>query len=116
MIALASSAVAGSLELPTELTLDSLWACIQRSMELTTPLKGFHLPKRKSSSTGNDPLLDQLDKVERQLQKWIAKSRTNAAWFRRDPLAAMRAAGLDMEDDIMLELEQITRAIAKKLK
>jgi hypothetical protein len=28
----------------------------------------------------------------------------------------MRAAGLNLEDDIMLELEMITRSIAKKLK
>ena len=40
----------------------------------------------------------------------------NADWFRRDPLGAMRAAGLDIEDDIMLELELITRSIAKKLR
>lgn len=74
------------------------------------------MPRRKAQQAGIDPLLEQLDKVERQLQEWIAKSKKNALWFRRDPLAAMRAAGLDMEDDIMLELEQITRAIARKLK
>jgi hypothetical protein len=79
-------------------------------------VEGFALPKRKTPPDGTDPLLDQLDKVERQLQQWLAKSTKNAAWFRRDPLAAMRAAGLNMEDEIMLELEQITRAIAKKLK
>ena len=61
-------------------------------------------------------MLRQLDKVERRLQQWIAQSKKNADWFRRDPLAAMRAAGLNMEDDTMLELEQITRAIARKLK
>jgi len=74
------------------------------------------LPRRKIPADGHDRLLDQLDKVERQLQQWIASSRKNAEWFRRDPLEAMRAAGLDLEDDIMLELELITRAIAKKLK
>jgi hypothetical protein len=74
------------------------------------------LPKREPRQDGNDSLLDRLHKVERELQQWIATSKKNADWFRRDPLAAMRAAGLDMEDDIMLELEQITRAIAKKLK
>ncbi|HLY91752.1 MAG TPA: hypothetical protein VKQ89_00705 [Candidatus Angelobacter sp.] len=63
-----------------------------------------------------DRLLDQLDKIERQLQEWIAHSKKNAEWFRRDPIGAMRAAGLDMEDDIMLELEMITKAIARKLK
>jgi hypothetical protein len=73
------------------------------------------LPRRKASS-GPDRLLDELDKVERQLKQWISKSKRNADWFRRDPLGAMRAAGLNMEDDIMLELEMITRSIARKLK
>jgi hypothetical protein len=76
----------------------------------------FSLPRRKTPADGRDRLLDQLDKVERQLQQWIAGSQKNAEWFRRDPLEAMRAAGLDMEDDIMLELELITKTIAKKLK
>ncbi len=79
-------------------------------------LEGLALAKRRTPSAGPDVLLERLNKVERQLQKWIGKSTENADWFRRDPLAAMRAAGLDMEDEIMLELEQITRAIAKKLK
>jgi hypothetical protein len=54
--------------------------------------------------------------VEKQLQEWTNRSAKNARWFRRDPLGAMRAAGLDIEDDIMLELELITKNIAKKLK
>jgi hypothetical protein len=78
--------------------------------------EGIALPKRKTPPAGTDRLLDQLDKVEHRLQQWISKSKKNAAWFRRDPLGAMRAAGLDMEDEILLELEMITRSIAKKLK
>jgi hypothetical protein len=78
--------------------------------------EGISLPRGKTPPGDTDRLLAQLDKVERQLQDWIASSKKNAAWFRRDPLAAMRAAGLDMEDDIMLELEIITKSIAKKLK
>jgi hypothetical protein len=74
------------------------------------------LRKRKTSPGGADRLLEQLDKVERQLQQWMAVSSKNADWFRRDPLGAMQAAGLDIEDDIMLELELVTRSIAKKLK
>jgi hypothetical protein len=74
------------------------------------------LARRKMPPRKNDRLLDRLDKVEEQLQQWISSSKKNAEWFRRDPLAAMRAAGLDVEDDIMLELEMITRQIAKKLK
>jgi hypothetical protein len=79
-------------------------------------LEVFDLPRRKTPPDGPDRLLDQLDKVERQLQQWTSSSPENAARFRRDPLAAMRAAGLNIDDDIMLELELITKAIAKKLK
>lgn len=76
----------------------------------------FALPRRKSPSVRSDRLLSQLDKVEHQLQQWIAISLENADWFRRDPFGAMRAAGLNLEDDLMLELELVTKAIAKKLK
>jgi hypothetical protein len=74
------------------------------------------LQRRKTPSRKPDRLLDELDKVEKQLQEWTSKSAKNERWFRRDPLGAMRAAGLDIEDDIMLELEIITKAISKKLK
>lgn len=76
----------------------------------------FNLRRRKPHAAEPDRLLDHLNKVERDLQKWIGNSPKNATLFRRDPLAAMRAAGLNMEDDIMLELEMITKSIAKKLK
>jgi hypothetical protein len=72
--------------------------------------------RRRKTVPGPDRLLDQLDKVEHQLQRWIRNEPKNADWFRRDPLAAMRAAGLNIEDDIMLELEMITKIIAQKLK
>ena len=72
--------------------------------------------RRKTPSPKPDLLLDQLGKVEKQLQEWTNRSAKNARWFRRDPLGAMRAAGLDIEDDIMLELQMITRSIARKLK
>ena len=76
----------------------------------------FDLRRRKPQAAEPDHLLDHLNKVERDLQKWIGSSQKNAALFRRDPLGAMRAAGLNLEDDIMLELEIITKSIAKKLK
>lgn len=76
----------------------------------------FDLGRRKPQPAESDPLLDHLNKVERDLQKWIGDSEKNADFFRRDPLGAMRAAGLNLEDDIMLELEMITKSIAKKLK
>ena len=72
--------------------------------------------RRKTPSQKPDRLLARLNQLEKQLQDWTNRSAKNAEWFRRDPLGAMRAAGLDIEDDIMLELEVITRNIAKKLK
>ena len=86
------------------------------SIEPSCYLRCFDLPRRKTPPGEPDRLLDQLDKVERELQKWTSISPENAAWFRRDPLSAMRAAGLDIDDDIMLELELVAKAIAKKLK
>jgi hypothetical protein len=76
----------------------------------------FDLGRRKPQTAEPDRLLDHLNKVERDLQRWIDESPRNADFFRRDPLGAMRAAGLNLEDDIMLELEMITRSIARKLK
>ena len=79
-------------------------------------LEVFDLRQRKPPAAEPDRLLDQLHQVERDLKKWISSSSKNADWFRRDPLGAMRAAGLNIEDDTMLELETVARSIAKKLK
>ena len=72
--------------------------------------------RRKPHADEPDRLLAHLNKVEQDLKKWIGNSKKNADLFRRDPLGAMRAAGLNLEDDIMLELEMITKSIAKKVK
>lgn len=61
-------------------------------------------------------LISQLESVESALQHWIDSSPENARFFRQDPMAAMRSAGLNIDDDILLELELITRDIARKLK
>jgi hypothetical protein len=60
--------------------------------------------------------MTELDRVEGQLQHWINSSEKNARMFREDPIAAMRAAGLDMEDELICELERITHGIARKLR
>jgi hypothetical protein len=62
-----------------------------------------------------DPM-DELEKVEARLQQWLAKSRGNASLFRSDPIAALRAAGVDLEDDTMMELEIILSNIARRLR
>lgn len=61
-------------------------------------------------------LLSHLESVEGALQCWIDSSPENAEFFRHDPIAAMRSAGLNIDDDILLEIELITRDIARKLK
>jgi hypothetical protein len=63
-----------------------------------------------------DRLIEELGKVEGRLQHWINRSESNARMFREDPIAAMRAAGLEIEDELICELERIMHGIATKLK
>lgn len=72
--------------------------------------------KKRPAERQHDPLLGELERVEGKLQKWLKASKENALWFEKDPVGAMQAAGLDIEDEIMLELERITAEIARKLK
>ena len=78
--------------------------------------KGKRKKQRRPNPAEPDRLISQLEDVEQALQAWIRSSAANAELFRRDPIAAMRAAGLEIDDEILLELEQITSAIARKLK
>jgi hypothetical protein len=71
---------------------------------------------RREAKKKPDNLMSQLENAEDALQRWIQSSPENLNFFRRNPIAAMRAAGLNIDDDILLELELITSAIAKKLK
>lgn len=57
-----------------------------------------------------------MERVEHQLQDWLRSSPENARLFSSDPLTAMQAAGLSIDDEIMLELERIMARIARKLK
>lgn len=77
----------------------------------------FATPRKIAVARQNaDRLMAELDKVEAQLQVWINRSEKNARLFRRDPVAAMRAAGLALEDELICELEMIISGIARKLK
>ena len=74
-------------------------------------------PRKPAAVRQNtDRLMTELGKVENQLQLWINRSERNARLFRRDPVAAMRAAGLALEDELICELEVIMGGIARKLK
>ena len=71
--------------------------------------------KRKKHTNKSDRLISELERIESALQEWIESSPENAQLFRQDPIRGMQAAGLDIVDATMLELEMITRDIARKL-
>jgi hypothetical protein len=73
-------------------------------------------PRRSVVTRRPDRLVDELDRVEGPLQTWIAASGRNARLFRQDPMAAMREAGLEIEDDLLCELEQLMSGIAAKFR
>lgn len=79
-------------------------------------MKKFKKKARGPKQDKPDRLLSQLENAEHALKQWIKSSSENSDFFRRDPIAAMRAAGLNIDDDILLELELITSEIARKLK
>jgi len=62
------------------------------------------------------PLMGKLALQEPALDGWLRSSETNAGWFRMDPFAALRAANLGIEEELLQELESATRTIAQWLK
>ncbi len=98
---------------------------IHRAMRIDSALSGevrdhkwvgWCVPKKRSTHRKPDRLITELERFEVRLQEWTSSSPANLRLFRKDPLRAMQAAGLDVEDDIMLELQFVTAAIARKLK
>lgn len=63
-----------------------------------------------------DRLLRELSSKEHLLVEWITTSERNGRWFAADPVSAIRAANLGIDDHILLQLEMITGSIAKKLR
>lgn len=62
-----------------------------------------------------DPLILALNDCESRLSAWLHDSKENAELFRRDPAAAIRAAGLGVGEDLLCDLEKIIYGIARKL-
>jgi len=61
-------------------------------------------------------LLNELTTREPQLNEWLERSAMNARWFRKDPIAALRAANIGFNDSLLKELENITASIAERLR
>ena len=59
--------------------------------------------------------MQKLSRCEGQLSDWLTGSENNAEWFARDPVAAMRAADLGLDELMLRDLEAITTSIAQKL-
>ncbi len=74
----------------------------------------FVISRRNVVTRRPDRLVAELGKVEGRLQTWIAASGRNAQLFVRDPIAAMREAGLEIEDDLFCELEQLMSGISAR--
>jgi hypothetical protein len=74
------------------------------------------IPRTQAKARRKDRLMRELGRVELQLQAWMSQSPKNARLFRKDPTAAMRAAGLKIDEDIMAELEELLAGIARRLK
>jgi hypothetical protein len=61
-------------------------------------------------------LLHELTTREPLLNQWLERSAMNARWFRKDPIAALRAANIGFNEIMLKELENITTSIAEKLR
>lgn len=64
---------------------------------------------------GTDLLLAQLYACEEQLHAWLGRSEENAAFFAADPVGAMRAADIGMDEEALQELASVLTGIQRKL-
>jgi hypothetical protein len=62
-----------------------------------------------------DPLLQALFECEARLSAWMNESSLNAELFRRDPLAALRAADIGVNESLLLDLEETVTGLTRKL-
>jgi hypothetical protein len=62
-----------------------------------------------------DRLLLELRRVEDRLRLWVDSSEENAVLFVQDPAAALRAADLGLDEELILEFESVLRNIESKL-
>lgn len=60
-------------------------------------------------------LLNWFHSNRARLQEWLAQSDRNQRWFVNDPLAAITAAGVALDDDLVAELESAARVLSQLL-
>lgn len=67
------------------------------------------------AQNGSDVLLLELANCEGKLNAWIRASAVNAELFAKDPVSAMRAANLGIQEDVLEDLAIVIESISKKL-
>ena len=60
--------------------------------------------------------MNELAAKEPRLIAWIESSERNRRWFAADPLTAIRAAGLGLDEKMLEQLDLITRSITLKIR
>jgi hypothetical protein len=85
-----------------------LWAS---SLDSPQKIQGLSFPQM----THADPLLKALHNCEDRLHAWIQGSPNNASLFAKNPAEAIRAAGLDLDESLLTELETLMQGIAHKI-
>lgn len=67
------------------------------------------------SAQSGDPMLQELNRHETQLNTWLNRSPNNVILFIEDPVAALRAANLGISETTLGELQETMNGIVKKL-
>lgn len=87
----------------------------QRILEIMEQLHRCQAQVDILSRKSVEHLLEELSAREGDLLQWIRSSERNTRWFATDPMGAIRAANLGIDEHVLYQLELITRSIAKKL-
>jgi hypothetical protein len=85
-------------------------------IEIMENLHECQAPFRDVSRENIERLMLDLAEKEHLLLDWIHASERNTRWFATDPMSAIRAANLGIDDHVLHQLELITLSIARKLR
>jgi hypothetical protein len=85
-------------------------------IEIMEALHHCQGPSKELSRGRVDRVLRELAAKEADLRNWIELSERNTRWFASDPMSAIRAANLGIDEHILRDLEMITASIARKLR
>jgi hypothetical protein len=88
----------------------------RQTIEMMEQLHHCQPPTEEVSREQVERLLRELSARETELIQWIRSSEKNTRWFTADPLGAIRAANLGLDEATLHQLEMITLSIAKKLR